>query len=280
MRFTSQRCCGPRRAIGFTLIELLVVIGIIGVLMALLFPTLRRARESARRVQCASNIRQIGAAIIAYAGVNKNRYPPPQPRGQHSAYPYCWDRDTVIEPLLGYGLTMKILSCPSQELIFAEPLDMDIYWPGSPRDFMCNYLYLVGLADENEIKKNDAIGPHPKWYDSPPSATTLRFSPNSGKIMVVDLNMYFFTDNGFNGPSTPYAFPIVNWLYTNHGVDNRLDLSLGEVKRFMRGSNRCYADGHVEWVLPDFMGKNGGSFNASPQSTRFSHSGDLRPYLW
>src|SRR5688572_2870441 len=129
MRSKYQRRRDSRWAIGFTLIELLVVIGIIGVLMALLFPTFRRARESARRVQCASNIRQIGMAIIGYAGANKGRYPPPQPKNQHSAYPYCWDRDTVVEPLKGYGLTMKILACPSQELIFAEPLDTDIYWP-------------------------------------------------------------------------------------------------------------------------------------------------------
>src|SRR5687767_11768883 len=121
MQQQAHRRRGARRVFGFTLIELLVVIGIIGVLMAMLFPVIRRARESARRVQCASNLRQIGSAFISYAGVNKNRYPAPQPRGQHSAYPYAWDRDTVIEPLIAHGLTMKILSCPSQELLFAEP---------------------------------------------------------------------------------------------------------------------------------------------------------------
>lgn len=51
----------------FTLVELLVVIGIIVVLMSLLLPTLFNARESARRAACASNIRQLGQALIAYA---------------------------------------------------------------------------------------------------------------------------------------------------------------------------------------------------------------------
>lgn len=54
-----------RRA--FTLVELLVVVGIIVVLMSLLLPTLFSAREAARRAACASNLRQLGQAMIAYA---------------------------------------------------------------------------------------------------------------------------------------------------------------------------------------------------------------------
>src|SRR5687768_11252260 len=117
----------PRRFThGFTLVELLVVIGIIALLIGILMPSLRRAREAAKRVQCGSNLRQIGMAIVSYAGANKGRYPPPQPKDQHSAYPYAWDRYTVIEPLKDHGLTMKIMTCPSQTLIFEEPLDTDI----------------------------------------------------------------------------------------------------------------------------------------------------------
>ena len=56
----------PRRPLAFTLIELLVVIAVIGVLMAVLLPSLRAARERARRTVCAANLRQIGSGIIAY----------------------------------------------------------------------------------------------------------------------------------------------------------------------------------------------------------------------
>ncbi len=60
---------------GFTLIELLVVVAIIALLIAILLPSLARARELARRSMCASNLRQVGLALNTYAKDNEERFP-------------------------------------------------------------------------------------------------------------------------------------------------------------------------------------------------------------
>jgi prepilin-type N-terminal cleavage/methylation domain-containing protein len=60
---------------GFTLVELLVTIAIIGTLIALLLPAVQAARETARRVQCSDNLKNMGLACNTYASIRK--YLPP-----------------------------------------------------------------------------------------------------------------------------------------------------------------------------------------------------------
>jgi prepilin-type N-terminal cleavage/methylation domain-containing protein len=69
LKFDHRRACvGCRyRLRGFTIVELLVTLSIVALLMSLLMPGLRSAREGAQRMQCASNLRQVGVALFAYA---------------------------------------------------------------------------------------------------------------------------------------------------------------------------------------------------------------------
>jgi prepilin-type N-terminal cleavage/methylation domain-containing protein len=60
---------------GFTLIELLVVIAIIAILAAMLLPSLSRAKETARRISCTTNLKQIGAAAMMYVDDNRGLLP-------------------------------------------------------------------------------------------------------------------------------------------------------------------------------------------------------------
>src|SRR5687767_4948897 len=77
---------GAARAGGFTLVELLVVIGIIALLVAILLPSLNKAREQANKAKCLSNLRSLGQAMVLYANDHKDRLPNSTPIG--SAYDY------------------------------------------------------------------------------------------------------------------------------------------------------------------------------------------------
>jgi prepilin-type N-terminal cleavage/methylation domain-containing protein/prepilin-type processing-associated H-X9-DG protein len=103
------------RSEGFTLIELLVVVSIISILAAMLLPALARARESARRVSCASNLRQMGLVFKMYSSETKDMYPSiPKMVGSD-----CTVRNTRVLMMDGHSVypeyltDAKLLLCPS-----------------------------------------------------------------------------------------------------------------------------------------------------------------------
>ena len=107
---------GGGRPNGFSLVELLVVIAIIAVLIALLLPALSKARAQAYQVSCLSNLRQLGAALLAYSTGHKGWLPAPALAG--SPQPEDWvhwepTRDPSESALARYlGTDMRVLMCP------------------------------------------------------------------------------------------------------------------------------------------------------------------------
>jgi prepilin-type N-terminal cleavage/methylation domain-containing protein/prepilin-type processing-associated H-X9-DG protein len=289
----SRSCQPPTTRRGFTLVELLVVIGIIAVLVAILLPALNKAREAARITQCASNMRQIGIALTAYAVSNKGWVPPFNPihkaasgNGAQTFNPLYWDGVTVVDALSKYGLQKGLMKCPSGSV----PADLALssvskniddlpflntsgFFAG---DYETNLVYLIGLAES--VQSPYAPNAHdaaawtfaaPQWHDTVRSAA----SPKTGKrgasekIMVADMIVYF------QGPP--------NFLYANHTKNSRpLTGSLSQSIKSVSGANRLFTDGHVAFAPVDQTSEDGAAPSKTSYKGRYSYSNLQRKFFW
>ncbi len=169
---------------GFTLIELLVVIAIIAVLIALLLPAVQAARESARRIQCTNNLKQMGLGLHNYESV-AGAFPPSNVV-QGTANTVTWRG--------GFSVHARVLPFMEQGVAFNS-----INFIFSHLDATNTSVVTLAMATfvcPSDINK-DARTPFPPFTGINATASVTSYGVNAGD---------WFVWNGFNGPDARNAF--------------------------------------------------------------------------
>jgi prepilin-type N-terminal cleavage/methylation domain-containing protein/prepilin-type processing-associated H-X9-DG protein len=265
---------------GFTLIEVLVVVAIITMLVAILIPSLTRAKELSRRVVCASNQHQLVVGVLSYApafrGVLPYRH---EPETWLFALPYAWDDALMVKPARRYwGGSMKVVGCPSHRGVYVTAQAVYAGATNHVDDWLCSTLYLAGLGDA-KMNYNGT------WYEKRPSAANVHTHLNKPyQIVFADWNMW--SDEGWAFVNHPkvLASSVFGDFWGSNGKQTR-ESTIASIA----GGNRAYADGHVDWANPNQMNADGTSLTrpraGGVASGRYSHRSPdpapgRRPYYW
>lgn len=235
-----------RKQQAFTLIELLVVIAIIAILAAILFPVFAKAREKARQVTCASNMREIGLAMLQYVQDYDETH-----AMADSDIIGSWDRN--VAPYIGQGkiqngITVRgqqnnvgIFKCPDDNIARYGAADI------APRSYSMSRSGNDGFYFSPGFQK-DANG-----ANYTPGRNIAQLPVPAQTIMLAerpDTSNIFGADNGaVVGGTAIGSFNGANWgvQVSGAGAPN-----YGVSEPFHSGGwNYLFADGHVKWQRPE-----------------------------
>jgi len=239
-----------RRRRAFTLVELLVVIGIIALLISMLLPALKKAKESGNRIKCQSNLRQIVMAAMLYAGDNKaGIYFPNMIYGKDDDLSFLYPK---------YLPNIHVTICPSSDNRVQSVTNLQDNAPDAT--------FQASMTDTRghsyELREHMPAGwTFPDGYLVPasnfgtPNGYTVKTLSNSSKGGSQNCLITDSDDLVAGAPGTN------NWpdRYNNHGAD---------------GFSAAYCDGHAEFlktgrpILEMYMNSHyHPSLSGSPDST-------------
>lgn len=217
-------------AMGFTLIELLVVIAIVAILATLLLPALKRARETAKRSVCASNLKQVGTGIQFYADAYDGFLPP---AGHDGTALNCignsYDAGSAWYYLIRDQLNSRHqpFYCPNNNdglgyLSYAQKA-----WPDAPSAYSMGIGYSMYVGN-GYMYPSGRAGYECRIFNIKPQGTV----PGERCPLVADV---VYDPTTTNGNSFIYANKDW-WPWQGHSR-----------KAVADGGNCLYPDGHVKW---------------------------------
>jgi prepilin-type N-terminal cleavage/methylation domain-containing protein/prepilin-type processing-associated H-X9-DG protein len=254
-----------REYAGFTLVELLVVIGIISVLIAILMPAVNKARAAAQDLQCTSNLREIGNAIVGWSQLNNGRAPGAGNRGTPSSSGIGWVdilnaewfQIPVMIPKEGPPGTYTQLYCPNS-LEAQEPAGF------TSRSYLYN-LYLSGYTS-----------PYPPGSTSGPLLPLTQAGLPAGSNCLVNATPTYLDSYYQANDSEPaFSFSPTTVGYYYQGA--KLSIFQNASTKYMVWDTDAAADGSagstVPLAGPTALGADPGwpSYDADSRTFAFRH---------
>ncbi len=259
-----------RRSNGFTLIELLVVIAIIGILLAILIPSLTKAKEQVKTVICRSHLKGIGTALLVYFDQNDGRsYDYTRPSGNVGANEFLWydpaNPSVYINPrayeaywgvaYVSYTESQDVFGCPSYVMIPSLIYNVD------PK--LCRQAGYAINANFNNLKVSD-IRSASQFIITHDHVEPKIEGQGQGDLFAIEtgntvnLTHYRPTTAGGKGGREQFYKEIFRHNKRNKSLDDPgLAASrVAQIEKSPNGLANClFLDGHVE-PIRETVGKN------------------------